>query len=1184
MPPASKTSRIARRILIGFFSAIILFFAILWAVLQFRKDLILREFVAFVNEKQSGHMEMGKMDLSLLAHFPQTSIVVSDVRYSEPAPSSGEEPLLFTAGELFATIDIWQLIYHSELVLSSAGITDAHLKLARDSSGSWNVQRALKPKDQGQDKGMALNLSAIYLKNVAVEVANSQVKEPAKATINNMKAAIEDNADSLTAHVQMALTLNSLNIGTASISDWGAIEAEIVLNYNKQSRQISLSKGSIGYKALQLSCAGTYGLEAEKPLDVKFQVVSSDFALLSELIRQDVVQMNPDLLKGGHTYFNGRIFGNLEDGMPQMEFKAGAKQITIQLPDQLGSFSNVGFELTFHSGTADDFSDGDLRVEQISGKLPGGSMAGYFRLKNLKDPLVDCNIYATANLKSYDKVFRFRTLRDLEGQVSFSLKLKNFQAERSKRKGIPAAQLDLKFTDVGLTSLRSGQRLSNVSGTLSAAEDNLELDLTHFQYDSTLLAASGKVTNPFHVLLKYDTSVTAELHFRSERFLTKHIIMDSSRTANVMDVARDLRLDLIARTNVKSIWQHTVPDFDFDITHFSARMDRLADIRELNARGKWYSKGLDRVLQIEGLHASFQQGLIDLQGSMTRRPNRQLEIDANVSIKQLPWNHLDDLIASINHTHQPSAKMLTPAEMNLITANLDLSAVLNPRPFSIGQLQLAKSNVLLEFSQGLSINAEKLDLDVSELAFKRMNSSSAVTGIQSLRGSLFINSLTLPGFGKASLSLKADAVNNEQLAGTTLEIHELSLRLPDGGLSVEGNLQMPSLNEMIMSTNTEMNRLSLSQLVHLVNVIQLRKPEEGSPALPRILDVKAELNTSWLLKPFQIRSLEVTNGAVDIALTDSLICRTSAVTASVTDMTFHQPGDSTFSMVTGLNGFVDIPSFQMGRRNAAKLRVEANGRGSQFDINILSNLLGGQNHGQLSLDFSGKPYSFRLQYADGQISSSSLAELFIKQKTFVGPARFRMDVQASGTKQSELFRTMQGGMTLAADSLQLYGLDLDALLEDYRKSQNFNLVDVGAFMLTGPAGPVLTKGNDFAKLLSIKLQPTDKTEVVRFFANWNISGGMLAAQDVALSTRKNRVAFMGKIDFAHDTIPGFTVAILDKKGCSIMDQQLFGKLNKPQRGKPNVMGALFGSVTNAVSAVTPTDCKVVYNGSVKHPR
>jgi hypothetical protein len=128
----------------------------------------------------------------------------------------------------------------------------------------------------------------------------------------------------------------------------------------------------------------------------------------------------------------------------------------------------------------------------------------------------------------------------------------------------------------------------------------------------------------------------------------------------------------------------------------------------------------------------------------------------------------------------------------------------------------------------------------------------------------------------------------------------------------------------------------------------------------------------------------------------------------------------------------------------------------------------------------------------------------------------------------------------------------------------------------------LTKGNDFARLLTTKFKPDDKTELVRFFTNWNISSGVIAAQDVAFSTRQNRVAFLGKIDFEHDTIPGFTVAVVDRKGCSIMEQQLFGRLNRPMHGKADVMGALLGSVSNAVDAVAPS-CKVVYNGVVKAP-
>jgi len=39
----------------------------------------------------------------------------------------------------------------------------------------------------------------------------------------------------------------------------------------------------------------------------------------------------------------------------------------------------------------------------------------------------------------------------------------------------------------------------------------------------------------------------------------------------------------------------------------------------------------------------------------------------------------------------------------------------------------------------------------------------------------------------------------------------------------------------------------------------------------------------------------------------------------------------------------------------------------------------------------------------------------------------------------------------------LYRFDIDALIPKYERSQNFNLVEAGAFFLAGPFGPALTK-------------------------------------------------------------------------------------------------------------------------------
>ncbi len=64
----------------------------------------------------------------------------------------------------------------------------------------------------------------------------------------------------------------------------------------------------------------------------------------------------------------------------------------------------------------------------------------------------------------------------------------------------------------------------------------------------------------------------------------------------------------------------------------------------------------------------------------------------------------------------------------------------------------------------------------------------------------------------------------------------------------------------------------------------------------------------------------------------------------------------------------------------------------------------------------------------------------------------------------EVKRSFGGDVSLKGDNLMLYGLDIDALISKFERSQNFNLVDLGAFFLAGPFGPALTKSYNFGSL------------------------------------------------------------------------------------------------------------------------
>jgi AsmA protein len=167
--------------------------------------------------------------------------------------------------------------------------------------------------------------------------------------------------------------------------------------------------------------------------------------------------------------------------------------------------------------------------------------------------------------------------------------------------------------------------------------------------------------------------------------------------------------------------------------------------------------------------------------------------------------------------------------------------------------------------------------------------------------------------------------------------------------------------------------------------------------------------------------------------------------------------------------------------------------------------------------------------------------------------------------------------------LVIRGLALDELLSKYRRSQNFNLADVGAFVVAGPLGTAVTKGADFTTLITAELKPDDKTLVSKAHLQWGVENGFLQTEDVAFRTERNRLAFQGGIDFVNDSIPGLTVYLIDEKGCSLMEQRIYGRTNDLKTGKLKIAETLLGSVINLVKSVVGDDCRPVYSGRIVHP-
>ena len=185
-----------------------------------------------------------------------------------------------------------------------------------------------------------------------------------------------------------------------------------------------------------------------------------------------------------------------------------------------------------------------------------------------------------------------------------------------------------------------------------------------------------------------------------------------------------------------------------------------------------------------------------------------------------------------------------------------------------------------------------------------------------------------------------------------------------------------------------------------------------------------------------------------------------------------------------------------------------------------------------------------------------------------------------GDNWDEIIKSLDGSIILYGENLTFYGLDLDKVIERFKRSQRFTLADVGAVVLMGPAGILVTKGSEFASL--IVLNSGEQSQVIQLSSIWSAKKGQISLDDVAFTTNMNRMAAKGSIDLVQDSLD-IQIALIDKNGCAVFIQTMAGNIEDPESGKLKIARSLFAPVKNLFNSTTGHDCEVFYDGTVKQP-
>jgi len=271
---------------------------------------------------------------------------------------------------------------------------------------------------------------------------------------------------------------------------------------------------------------------------------------------------------------------------------------------------------------------------------------------------------------------------------------------------------------------------------------------------------------------------------------------------------------------------------------------------------------------------------------------------------------------------------------------------------------------------------------------------------------------------------------------------------------------------------------------------------------------------------------------------------------------------------------------------ASDLKFSVAGKGGIFDLKPLTmRVFGVQGSGSIHTDFAGTAPLYQVRYSLSQFHIEEILKTVSPQKVAEGLLDFSVNLSLRGKTVNELRQTARGQISLRGKNLILNGHDLDQEFARFESSQNFNLVDVGAYLFTGPLGLVVTKGYDFARIFQGR---GGHSEIRTLVSNWKVDHGVARAQDVAMATNENRVALQGALDLVNKRFAGVTLALIDAKGCAKVQQKIRGTFQKPVVEKPSTLKSLAGPVLQLFKQVerlvSGGACEVFYAGSVAPPK
>jgi hypothetical protein len=578
-----------KKILIIFVSIIALFAGVLFAAPIFFKDKIQAKVNQEIQKKINATVYYRDFELSLIKHFPNVTLSLSDFGVVGRSPFGGDT--LVQAKSFSVSADVKSILSADKIAVNAVQFDTPKilLKVLNDGSNNYNIYKKDTLQAQ-QNESIEKSNFNIGIKSWKITDGQIIYDDKLKNAYVSLQNITHEGSGDIASDVYDLSTKTEIekgNIeygGTSYLTD-KKVSANMDMSIDQGNSKYTFKDNSLTINDFILNFAGSLAMPdtSNIVMDLTYSSPKNSFKNLLSLVPNIYTDKFKDLKAEGNVKFDGFVKGTKNaTQFPTYDFNLLVSNAMFQYPDLPTAVTGINIDFKAKNNT-NDLNNSVLDFKKLVMNFGKNPINGRILIEGLKKSKVDADVVAKLDLQQIAQIFPMKGL-EMRGLYDVNLKAKGTYDTLTKQ--FPKVNAVMSLTNGFIKSDKFPEPIQNINAKATLlntdgalASTNLNISDLRLVLDGEPFTANGTIQNfenynwDIKAKGKIDLTKITKIYPLKDMTLKGIVDADIETKGKISDVKakRYSNLPTLGKANIKGI-EFASKDYPQGIKVSSANM------------------------------------------------------------------------------------------------------------------------------------------------------------------------------------------------------------------------------------------------------------------------------------------------------------------------------------------------------------------------------------------------------------------------------------------------------------------------------------------------------------------------------------------------------------------------------------------------------------------------------------